>query len=214
MLATLASRRFGTDRRAMSLRIALLPIAMLRAALLRAMPLWSVATTLLGSRCPGANRNGDVAILALTRKMCMPMIGMPMPAAPMMQSQPENRKTSVDREDHRLDGWMALNSVRMGLHAILRDKTKYPQFSYSTIRAEECSRLFWKSRRSLLQALGLRNGAFGYGFHRKNAGSKKKRRFYPLFFPSELRIPHLEFAQKTTSADTKESRSRGRFMRV
>jgi hypothetical protein len=153
----------------MSLRIALLPIAMLRAALLRAMPLWSVATTLLGSRCPGANRNGDVAILALTRKMCMHMIGMhmigmSMPAAPMMQSQPENRKTSVDREDHRLDGWMALDSVRMGLHAILRDKTKYPQFSYSTIRAEECSRLFWKSRRSLLQALGLRNGAFGHGF--------------------------------------------------
>ncbi len=31
-------------------------------------------------------------------------IGMPMATAPVMQSQPENRKTSVDRKDHRSDG--------------------------------------------------------------------------------------------------------------
>ena len=31
-------------------------------------------------------------------------IGMPMATAPVMQSQPENRETSVDRKDHRSDG--------------------------------------------------------------------------------------------------------------
>jgi hypothetical protein len=45
-----------------------------------------------------------MAIIAKSPKSRLYPMGMPMTTAPMMQSQPENRETSVDRKDHRSDG--------------------------------------------------------------------------------------------------------------
>jgi hypothetical protein len=45
-----------------------------------------------------------MAIIPKSPKSRLYAIGVPMATAPVMQSQPENRETSVDRKDHRSDG--------------------------------------------------------------------------------------------------------------
>ena len=98
-----------------------------------------------------------MAIIAKSPKSRLYPMGMPMTTAPMMQSQPENRETSVDRKDHRSNGGMEFGSIEMGVHAILRDKTNCPRVPYSTIPPEECSRLFRKSSRHRSSPKGPEN---------------------------------------------------------
>jgi hypothetical protein len=98
-----------------------------------------------------------MAIITMSPTSRLHAIGMPMATAPMMQSQPENRETSVDRKDHRSDGWMEFGSVGMGVHTILRDKTICPRVSNSTIPIGECSSLFRKSSRQRSSPMGPEN---------------------------------------------------------
>ncbi len=112
---------------------------------------------MLGRGCRLAGQIGSMAIIAKSPKSRLYPMGMPMTTAPMMQSQPENRETSVDRKDHRSNGWMEFGSIEMGVHAILRDKTNCPRVPYSTIPPEECSRLFRKSSRHRSSPKGPEN---------------------------------------------------------
>jgi hypothetical protein len=98
-----------------------------------------------------------MAIITKSPKSRFHAIVMPMATAPVMQSQPENRETSVDRKDHRSNGWMEFGSIEMGVHAILRDKTNCPRVPYSTIPPEECSSLFRKSSRQRSSPKGPEN---------------------------------------------------------
>ena len=98
-----------------------------------------------------------MAIITMSPTSRLHAICMPMATAPVMQSQPENRETSVDRKDHRSDGWMEFGSVGMGVHTILRDKTICPRVSNSTIPIGKCSSLFRKSSRQRSSPMGPEN---------------------------------------------------------
>jgi hypothetical protein len=124
---------------------------------MRYSPLSAVATRVLGRGCRSAGQIGSMAIITKPPKSRLYPMGMPMTTAPMMQSQPENRETSVDRKDHRSNGWMEFGSIEMGVHAILRDKTNCPRVSNSTIPIGECSSLFQKSSRQRSSPKGPKN---------------------------------------------------------
>jgi len=116
-----------------------------------------------------------MAIITMSPTSRLHAICMPMATAPVMQSQPENRETSVDRKDHHSDGWMEFGSVGMGVHTILRDKTICPRVSNSTIPIGECSRLFRKSSGRDLAPRAPKT--------RFRLGTKEKTMGLALFFP-------------------------------
>jgi len=71
---------------------------------MRYAPLSAVATRVLGRGSRRAGQNVAMAIITKSPTNRLHAIGVPMATAPVMQSQPENRETSVDRKDHRSDG--------------------------------------------------------------------------------------------------------------